>query len=468
MPPIKAEELTYYDVAIVGAGVAGSAMAAYLGQSGIKVAVVEKDFSEPNKIIGELLQPGGVKKLSELGLDQALLDIDACEAYGYAVFLGSEDFTINYPGANRGRSFKYGRFIQNLRAQMARFSSVSLFEGTVKGFWEENETVKGIQYTTRSGEEKTIRAHLTIICDGGMSRLKNKLNHGKVEIAGFFMGLELKNCTLPHQGYGHVFLNAGSPILSYQLTSNITRMLIDFPGKAPLPRGEALTQFLRENIQPHLPESMHSAFEEAVQAGDFKFMPNRKLPADPSRVKGAVLVGDSLNMRHPVTGGGMTVALTDVHSLGSRLKAISDLSNTAEVEPALKDFYQTRHLENATLNILADALYHVFRHEDLRTACFDYLQQGGKKSAEPISILSGVSRDQNLLMKHFFSVAGAGAFKLLKPFPNMGRSKRAFSMLKDAVNIISPLLHVEKPGPTTAFALKMGDFIFKPDIKENP
>jgi 2-polyprenyl-6-methoxyphenol hydroxylase-like FAD-dependent oxidoreductase len=36
------------------------------------------------------------------------------------------------------------------------------------------------------------------------------------------------------------------------------------------------------------------------------------ISASPSRTPGAVLLGDAFNMRHPLTGGGMTVAFSDV------------------------------------------------------------------------------------------------------------------------------------------------------------
>lgn len=37
-------------------------------QDGRRVHVIERDFSEPDRIVGELLQPGGYLKLIELGL----------------------------------------------------------------------------------------------------------------------------------------------------------------------------------------------------------------------------------------------------------------------------------------------------------------------------------------------------------------------------------------------------------------
>ncbi|OMO56273.1 squalene monooxygenase [Corchorus olitorius] len=59
------------DIIIVGAGFAGSALAYTLGKDGRQVKVIERDLSLPDRIVGELLQPGGYLKLMELGLEGA-------------------------------------------------------------------------------------------------------------------------------------------------------------------------------------------------------------------------------------------------------------------------------------------------------------------------------------------------------------------------------------------------------------
>jgi squalene monooxygenase len=78
-------------------------------------------LSEPDRIVGELLQPGGFKALKELGLEGCLEGIDAIPTYGYGVIRGSEHVHIPYRTdpitgkMDEGRSFHHGRFIQNLR-----------------------------------------------------------------------------------------------------------------------------------------------------------------------------------------------------------------------------------------------------------------------------------------------------------------------------------------------------------------
>jgi squalene monooxygenase len=63
----KSRENTW-DVAIVGAGILGCSLAATFGKQGRSVLVIERDLSEPDRIVGELLQPGGVAALEKLGL----------------------------------------------------------------------------------------------------------------------------------------------------------------------------------------------------------------------------------------------------------------------------------------------------------------------------------------------------------------------------------------------------------------
>lgn len=57
-----------YDVAIIGAGIFGPPLAKVLAEDGRSVVLIERDMNEPDRIVGELLQPGGVAALEKLGL----------------------------------------------------------------------------------------------------------------------------------------------------------------------------------------------------------------------------------------------------------------------------------------------------------------------------------------------------------------------------------------------------------------
>lgn len=142
--PTALEPVSEYDLIIVGAGVLGSAAARAFGGSGRRVLLLERDLSEPDRIVGELLQPGGVNALKQLGLEgkmaagkgeynstegtdtptqriDCIEGIDGIPCYGYAVFRNNEIVDIPYPVEKKadkqavGKCFHHGRFIQRLR-----------------------------------------------------------------------------------------------------------------------------------------------------------------------------------------------------------------------------------------------------------------------------------------------------------------------------------------------------------------
>ncbi len=71
------------EVLIVGAGIFGCAAAVAFANQGRSVILLEKSLAEPNRIVGEFLQPGGCAALDKLGLLHCLEGIDAQRTRGY-------------------------------------------------------------------------------------------------------------------------------------------------------------------------------------------------------------------------------------------------------------------------------------------------------------------------------------------------------------------------------------------------
>lgn len=69
-----------------------------------------------------------------------------------------------------------------------------------------------------------------------------------------------------------------------------------------------------------------------------------------------------MNMRHPLTGGGMTVAFNDVVMLSELLAPakVPRLSDTDKVLKAMKTWHWQRKRLTSVINILAQALYSLF------------------------------------------------------------------------------------------------------------
>lgn len=443
------------DVIIVGAGVAGSALAYTLGKDGRRIHVIERDLSEPDRIVGELLQPGGYLKLIELGLQDCVEGIDAQSIFGYALFKEGKDTKVAYPLENHhadiaGRSFHNGRFIQRMREKAASLPTVRLEQGTVLSLIEKDGVVKGVKYKSTAGTELETFAPLTVVCDGCFSNLRRSLCNPKVDVPSCFVGLVLEDCKLPYPNHGHVILADPSPILLYPISSTEVRCLVDIPGKrVPSVANGDMAKYLQTMVAPQLPMQIQGPFLAAVEKGNIRTMPNKSMPASPLPRPGALLLGDAFNMRHPLTGGGMTVALADIAVLQRLLKPLHNLHDVSSLCEYMEAFYTLRKPVASTINTLAGALYKVFcaspdqAMKEMRQACFDYLSLGGVFSSGPVALLSGLNPRPLSLVLHFFAVAVYGVGRLLYPFPSPKRFWLGARLISGASNIIFPIIKEE-------------------------
>jgi squalene monooxygenase len=240
-----------YDVIVVGAGIAGSALACALSkvskqnQRPLRVLLLERSLAQPDRIVGELLQPGGVHSLQNLGLESCLEGIDAVPAYGYCV-IDEDGRTVHipYPNNEEGRSFHHGRFIMKLREAAINAESVEVLEGTVTGLIESaTGRVEGVRVSVEK-QDKVFHAPITIVADGCFSNLRGAVlgsNLLKPVTKSHFVGLVLENAKLPIPKHGTVvFVKGFGPVLLYQISNtggsggcDETRLLVDV--KAPLP-----------------------------------------------------------------------------------------------------------------------------------------------------------------------------------------------------------------------------------------
>ena len=182
-------------------------------------------------------------------------------------------------------------------------------------------------------------------------------------------------------------------------------------------------------------------------------MPNSFLPPATNRKPGLILLGDAMNMRHPLTGGGMTVALNDAVLLSEVLhpNVVPYLSDTKLVLQQMKTFHWKRKGLSSVINILAMALYSLFAADDvqlkaLQQGCFQYFQLCGNCIDGPVGLLAGIIRQPFVLFYHFFAVAlysmwlyitGAGA--LMVPL----RSVLSVGVFYKACVVIFPYIFSE-------------------------
>jgi squalene monooxygenase len=209
------------DVVVVGAGILGCAVAVALGNQGRSVIVLERSLKEPDRIVGELLQPGGVQALEKLGLRDCLEDIDAVKVFGYDVIYYGNEVQIAYPGEAlaaedhetaakqdeergtkrkrpEGRSFHHGRFVQQLRKKAMAHPNVTVVEATATGLVRSGYTdqILGVEATVQ-GQSDSFFGSLTIVADGYASKFRKEFRTDTPVARSKFWGLELIDAPLP-------------------------------------------------------------------------------------------------------------------------------------------------------------------------------------------------------------------------------------------------------------------------------
>ncbi|XP_077869880.1 squalene monooxygenase-like [Saccoglossus kowalevskii] len=396
------------DVLIVGSGVLGSAMAATLGRDGRRVTIIERDMSEPDRIVGELLQPGGFQVLKKLGLGDCVEGIDAHVTHGYIVHDRDTQshVKLDYPLDNdkqikTGRAFHHGSFIAQLRNAAKEQKTVRYIEATVNRIVEEDGRVVGVTYKDKQTDEiKEIRAPLTIIADGCFSRFRKHLVKSSTKVTSHFVGAIMKDCPQFVDHYSEVILTNPSPVLVYQIESHETRVLVDIRGDMP----KDIKDYLLRHVHPQMPDHLRGPFKDGIENGRIRTMPNSFLPPAPIAKPGVLLLGDAFNMRHPLTGGGMTVAFSDVLMWHELLKDIPDLYDTEAMSKALQRFHwQRKNSHSFVVNVLAQALYELFAANDGETFHFYLVMH---LNGENLFFLSFILTPRpEILIGHFFAVA---------------------------------------------------------------
>jgi squalene monooxygenase len=240
-----------FDVVIIGAGTAGSAMVHALATiprpKPWTIALIERSFSEPDRIVGELLQPGGVQALRELGMLSSLNGIGAMPVEGYNLIKGTQSVQVSFPEGEAGRCFHHGRFVMGLRRIALQNENVTAIQGNATRLIEcpITQRVLGVDVVlkvsadasgTRQGK-LAVYGGLVIVADGCFSNFRNTVlakSACKPKTYSHTIASVLKDAVLPVPKYGTIVLPPGlGPVALYPLTERETRIWVDVQGTLP-------------------------------------------------------------------------------------------------------------------------------------------------------------------------------------------------------------------------------------------
>jgi menaquinone-9 beta-reductase len=360
------------DAVIVGAGIAGSALAIALARSGHRVTLLERSIVHVDRVRGEFIVPWGVAEARTLGI------LDLLEGAG-------ANYTV--------RSIPYG---EGLSPEDARQFTVQM-----------DQMVPGVQGALNLGHPRICDVLNQAAVAAGATLLRGV---GRIEVrAGLPPGIAFERDNVRHTLSPRIIVGAdgrGSTVarqaafvrLADPVHHILTGLLVD--GAAEWPQDEqsigtdgdlgfyifpqgggrgggspahklyphhrfaghgATERFLRAFERPSLP--CGGTFARARPAGPCHGYPNNDVWIDKPVAPGIVLIGDAAGHNDPSGGQGISIALKDARLVSEALRASPNWSPESLADYVWQRREQMNRLRFATRLL---AIYRMEFTEDAR------------------------------------------------------------------------------------------------------
>jgi len=316
---------TVPDVAIVGGGVAGSALAIVLRRQGVAVHLIERSEAFRDRIRGETIHPWGAGEMRRLDLyDLAIAEAAAQPQYLWQTYRDREAQTPyrwadDFPNAPNGLGVNHVALQNALIVEAARLGAVVHRPATVAFGREAGRPILSI--TSPEGESR-IQPQLVVGADGQNSATRAWV--GGVSMpdpphhhlgGALIRGLGLESDRIHHAFFegGFVFVSpqANDVARLYLVCSSSTAMKIQASA-------DPARQFV-DRFREALPEGSIGATWQSV--GPAGFFPNANVPVSLPSLRDVALIGDASGRNDPSQGHGLSLAFHDVRELSDLLAA---------------------------------------------------------------------------------------------------------------------------------------------------
>ena len=325
------------DVVIIGAGIAGAALACALRSTSLSVCLLEKRSGALDTARGDHLRPSTLAILERWGVLDDFLAAGAESRDGAVwfdengdVLLRNSMATLDIP--HRRYLYLNHESIGDVLLNAALNGDRVRLEQPIRNWWVVSRSDGAeIRVVRADGSEAVIDARLVVAADGRNSRARKlfgfsaRVHRYRMPIAVFFADIE-------HDAANNVrvYLSRRSTTVIIPRTGGGSKIGIpvDVQTAARLRQPNARAAVLKA-LAPQL---------GAVKARFADLYPPIYLQADRWRSKNVVLLGDACHAMHPAQSQGMNTAIECAAALANRLAAANVPLACRSVERLLADY----------------------------------------------------------------------------------------------------------------------------------
>ncbi len=399
-----------FDVVIVGGGMVGAAVACCLGDSSLKVAVIENEFpqefhaEQPHDLRVSALSIASKTILETVGAWQGVENRRLCPFKRMRVWETAGD--TEFCSDDIGRS-ELGYIVENRVTQLALLERLQAFSNIELIC---PARIEQLHYSNHQNSElvlsngRTLTTKLLVAADGAQSKVRQGVGLGVTSWDYNQHALVIYiETAYPQQDITWQRFVASGPQAFLPLTGNFGS-IVWYNSPDEVKRLQALPlDDLKQALTATFPDCLGDV-TRVIAATSF---PLKRQHAQNYVKHGVALVGDAAHTINPLAGQGVNIGLLDAAALAEViLEAVQQGRNIADVS-VLKRYEKMRHTENFKMMTVMDIFYKTFSNDVLP---LKFLRNLGLGLAERVTPL------KNKVMRNAMGLEGA--------LPKLARGER--------------------------------------------
>ncbi len=357
-----------FDVVIVGAGMVGATVACGLGESSLRVAVIEQSLPEsfsseqPHDLRVSALSIASKNILQAVGAWQGILNRRFCPFRRMRVWEAAGDTEFNSDDISLP---ELGYIVENRVTQLALLDSLADFNNVELIAPVKIESIKystSGRTTLKLDDGSALQTKVVVAADGGNSRVRQTVGLGvtswdyKQHALVIYVETDYEQQDITWQRFV-----ASGPQAFLPLTGSFGS-IVWYNSADEVRRLKLLSS---EELINELTLAFPSCLGKIKQVLGKASFPLKRQHAQLYIKAGVALVGDAAHMINPLAGQGVNIGLLDAAALVEVLIEATTKGEDIASVSILRRYEKMRRNDNLRMMTLMDAFYRVFSNDIL-------------------------------------------------------------------------------------------------------